>query len=451
VVLMATPPDPAALADRLPAIWPAARSVLASLGVGEEALLASGAATHRLADRFAGWSGDWARPFGETGARIAPGAFHQLWLEARRRGAVPPFDAFAPSVALATADRFAVAPIDDGSLLTRVDYALRLDPARARAVLEQAAARAGVSGLAGTIAGVERGAAGVAALVLDGGWRLTADLFIDASGPGATLLANPDGPTELWPEQPDRLLLADMPAAPGTADHYRAEETGWRATVPLAGRTLALFAHGGELAEGRARRLAGHGAAAEAIRIAPGRRPAPWMGNVVALGDAAVATDAFGWAGFSLALLDLDLLLQLLPGRDIVPGEQAEYNRRAGKRHGAWRDFTALHYRARRRGAFWSREWPVPPELAARLAQFARRGTLLKAEPDLVGREGWIAALIGLGIVPAEADPIARSADPAAFAALARLAQAVAAMPARAPSYAEFLARMGQPAPATAR
>jgi tryptophan halogenase len=49
----------------------------------------------------------------------------------------------------------------------------------------------------------------------------------------------------------------------------------------------------------------------------------------------------------------------------------------------------------------------MPPSLAATLAQFARRGTLPPVDEDSVERDAWIAVLIGQGLRPERADPIA--------------------------------------------
>ena len=102
---MAVYPDPAALADRMPGSLPSIGEFHARIGVAEEETLAAGA-THRIGIRFDDWAADgqpFVHAFGDHGRPIAPGAFHQHWLNARRSGRAAPFDAYSPAAALARA------------------------------------------------------------------------------------------------------------------------------------------------------------------------------------------------------------------------------------------------------------------------------------------------------------------------------------------------------------
>ena len=79
-------------------------------------------------------------------------------------------------------------------------------------------------------------------------------------------------------------------------------------------------------------------------------------------------------------------------------------------------------------------------ELATALAQFGQRGTLPPLEEEMVPQAAWQQALIGLGVRPVRADPLALSVPRAsAVAALTQLRNAVAALPAGLPAYPEYL------------
>ncbi|HVF95010.1 MAG TPA: tryptophan 7-halogenase [Sphingomonas sp.] len=453
VSLVGVPLPPDALADRLPATLPGSRAILARIGVDEADLLRSGGATHRIADRFAGWraqGGTWLHGFGETGMSLGSGAFHQSWLDARRAGAATMFDRFSPAAALAEAGRF-VDPVDDPrSLLSRFDYALRLDPVVATRGFAARAQRVGIAMAAGQVEAVSRHADGdVAGVRLAGGRTLAADLYVDCSG-SAAILGAPEEWVEWGDALPvDRLLLAEGPAAPSPLDDYAANEAGWRAVWPLADRTLWGLGYAGAITpEARARRIMGPaGAVAEAIAIRPGRRRSAWRGNVLALGDAAAACGPLGWAGLALAQANLALALDLLPGRDLHPLLLAEYNRRAGMRADRVRDFLALHYLAASRtaGPFWRqvREAVPPPDVAHAIAMFLRHGQLPRHDEELYDKHSWLAVLLGLGLVPAHRDPMATDAPgDARTAAMAQLQAAVAALPTSLPAYRDYLARV---------
>lgn len=188
-------------------------------------------------------------------------------------------------------------------------------------------------------------------------------------------------------------------------------------------------------------------AESETIAIRPGRRPRPWVHNVLALGDAAIAVDPLEWTNLALAHSAIRRALDLLPGRDCHPLELAEYNRRAGQEALRVRDFLALHYlrSGRSDGSFWRdlATRPLPGSLDNTLHHFLKRGRLPFYEEELFTRDSWLAALFGLGLVPAHLDPSATAAaSEEAFAALRKFEQRVQAETEYAPLHADFLAAL---------
>ena len=442
VSLIAPPADPAALADRLPAVDQRGLALLARIGIGEEALVAAGAATHRVGQTFA-W-GDAAFTIGEGDgvAMLAGTALHQLW-HAHGDGA---FDDVVPGAALAKAERFVHPDDRPDSLLSHVDYALRLDPDRASSWLRHTAERAGIVVSPAARVSPEWRDGRCAALVVDG-TRVEADLLIDASGPRALLASDRTAWIDWSATLPiDRLLLGTVPSAPSPCDRYDATDDGWTARWPLLDRTLVGTAFAADAAsDARAKRLAP--ARTERIDIRPRRQVAPFAGNVLALGDAAAAVGPLGWLGLPLALAQLDIALHLMPARGDGPLLASEYNRRATLAADHIHAYAAAFYLAKplRRGAFWRsmRDRTAPPELASALVQFGRRGSLPPIEEAMVPRGLWQQTLIGLGVRPQIADPVAGSVSAvSAVAALSQLRRAVAALPATLPRYPDYLAGM---------
>lgn len=399
VTLVPAPVPADALADRFPLALPAVHDVLARIGMPPDLLLARGVARPRYASVFADWSRDgvdWMVG-DDAAATLAEGRLSALWLRARdARERVPPFHALNPSCVAATA----------GIADPRVEPALHLDPARMGKALASIGGQAGVR-FAVPFAGVEA----------DGGVRLqdgagiAADLMIDASGP-ARLLAKERAFADWRDALPgDRVTFASTDEDPGAADRYHATAKGWHAIWP----GVRVRADG------------------EGIAIVPGRLTDPFSGRVVALGDAAVEPGPLGRAGFSLALGQLALLLELLPAREPEPLLQAEYNRRAALQADRMRDFLGLHYHGggRTQGPFWHRlrDSARPASLDRLLAQFARRGKVVPADEELVQRDAWTAVLLGQGMRPERSDPIALSVAPAnAARVLHTLAARIAAL-----------------------
>ncbi|KZE12078.1 MULTISPECIES: tryptophan 7-halogenase [Sphingomonas] len=388
VTLVPAPVPADALADRFPLALPSVHDVLARIGMPPDLLLARGVARPRYASVFADWSRegtDWMVG-DDAAATLAAGRLSALWLRARNaRERVPPFHALNPSCVAAAA----------GITDPRVEPALHLDPARMAKALASIGGQAGVR-FAAPFAGVEADDA----IRLQDGTRVAADLLIDASGPARLLCS--DRAFEDWRDAlpADHVSFVPSDDDPGTTDRYRATAKGWHAIWP--GVRVETEEDG--------------------IIIAPGRLTASFAGRIIALGDAAVQPGPLGRAGFTLALGQLALLLELLPARDPEPLLQAEYNRRAGLQAGRMRDFLGLYYHGRGRiqGSFWHRlrDNSCPASLDRLLAQFARRGQVVPADEELVQRDAWTAVLLGQGMRPERPDPIALSVAPAEAARL---------------------------------
>ena len=439
VLLLPVPVPADALADRLPVALPANSALLAKVGIPVGRLSAQDIGAPRLASRFADWGADVPWLVGEGEALAPPGiALQQLWLRAAEAGSVPPFHDLVPACALATAGAALPQALHPASPLVGTATALHFDAARLTGALAGSAGEAGVQvaprGLA--IVGIERGPAGIVALGMNDGCRWQADLFVDASGSARALRGSAPAPVADWrPMLPvDRLLLA-APKPYHAIDTYRARPGGWQADWPAA--TGYGFSATSDEAAAR-KDLGAAGARCELVSLDPGRLIDGWSDNVLSLGEAAVQPGPLGLLGYPIALGQLALALELLPGREMAPLLLAEYNRRAGLHADRLRDTAIALYVAgtRPRGAFWARAArAVPPEpLAARMAQFARRGTLSQLAEDSVDRDVWAAILLGRGVRPQLTGPVALNmpADAARTAVWQMahdLARTVAALP----------------------
>jgi tryptophan halogenase len=452
ITLIEVPPDPAALADRMPGTLPVIHHFHAAIGLDEEILVRTGTATPRLALRFDHWSAGgapWFHVHGDHGLPLGTIPFHLVWAAARREDRAVPFHLYNAAGALAANGRFALPNHDPQSLLSTYDYALRLEPEAYAAQLAAVAGRR-LLRARGELGGVQRREdGGVAAVLLKDGRRFEADLFLDCAGPAASLLSRLDEAWEDWGGflPVDRLLIGRTPAAgPSPTDVMSATEIGWRWTASGRAHDFAGLAYASAVTtEAEARRM--FAAESETIAIRPGRRPRPWVHNVLALGDAAIAVDPLEWTNLALAHSAIRRALDLLPGRDCHPLELAEYNRRAGQEALRVRDFLALHYlrSGRSDGSFWRdlATRPLPGSLDNTLHHFLKRGRLPFYEEELFTRDSWLAALFGLGLVPAHLDPSATAAaSEEAFAALRKFEQRVQAETEYAPLHADFLAAL---------
>lgn len=433
VVVIGTPPDPAALADRAASALPFTNRLHERLEIGEERLVREAGASHRLVVRYRGWGGEGRDAAAAYDAAIDPRfktGFARAWGGGPRNAstAAPPGSL---GEVLAAEGRFLPAAAQAGSPFADVDYALRWNAPAYRDLLVREAVRLGVRHAKGAILAIEPdGQGGIAAVAVEGEGPIPADLFVDCSGPQATLLSRlPEAERRDWSAHlPIRALLFGKPGAPTLAleDRVTLKDAGWLAE--MAGRD------GGQarlaLAEGATEEAALAALPAEPaglVPIAPGCAAQPWLGNVVALGDAAAHFEPLAWLDLDLAHRQLALLLDLLPGRTIDPRERAEFNRRAGLMAEGVLDLLGAHYAA---PAAAARFGPLKRSamLDRVLDQFVRRGRVPFAEeaPLLVQEmAGLLRALghpMGEGALTRAADPRQNEAGSAAFAAKAQAA-----------------------------
>ncbi|VXD07346.1 conserved hypothetical protein [Sphingomonas sp. T1] len=453
VTLVAMPIEAAAFADTLPTAWHAVLPILDRLGIDDRTMIANGRAIPSLAWRFDDWSLDgrsWSTVNGSPIPVPGPGALHQRWLDAARAGTSLPFHALFPSAVLADS-RATTIP-------SEVEHGLVFDPVSFGDTLAVAARDVGVRMTRAAIAEVDRGDdSSIRSIDLTDGRQITADLFIDATGPDARL-AIEDGAAEkgrvdwIGALPCDKLILNRRPGTTTSLiDAYSKTVAGWsarwsdpRGLVHAVGYRAATTDEAHVL-----RRSAAKDPENPPIVFEPGRRRRGWTSNVLALGDASVQPGPLGRGGFTLALAQLDLALDLLPDRMMEPVLIAEYNRRAAARADRMRDFLAAFY-----WTMTSRDSVrtdldsdgPPPELIATLAQFAQRGTLPHRDDESVSADVWRAVLLGQGIRPRRRDPVAAAVDPVETRALLEAAAgalrtAVDRLPAAAASNARLAVR----------
>ncbi len=449
VVLVGSDPGPASFADASPSAMPFTNKLHDRLGIAEEQIVTRAGGSYRLVTRYAGWdpAGQGVVvAYGEVPDPALKTAFARDWGKVRLPGeGGPPAGSLAEL--LAAAGRFAPPPPGEPTPISAVDYALRWNPAAYRDLLIQAAEALGVGYAAGTIDRVEPGEGNsIRAIGITGQGEIEADLFIDCTGPRAALLAShPRFAFADWSATlPTRHVYIGEAAAPLVAleDRLTLTQRGWVSEVAGVDGRRALLGTPAPIARAEAEALLG-ARALGTVALTPGRAAAPWLGNVVALGDAAARFEPLGPLHLDLAHRQLALLIEMLPGRAITPLEREEYNRRSVLMMEGVHEVLALHFATPHAQAVFGAR-PLPGRLAAVIDQFERRGRIpFREELPLLGQEQF-ALLVALGWTPG-LPPAALAADAAgeAHARAAFKAEAEAAL-AFAPPYDQWLARTRQ-------
>jgi len=444
VTVLPVAPPPDALADRIQATLPTIVYFHNDLGLTEADTVVRAGSGFRLGTLFEGWAEGmpgYVHAYGEHGRPFGTASFHQHWVRAALAGEAAPFDAFASAAALGRAGRFAH-PEAGGAYA----YGLALTPERYLHLMRAYALHLGAIERPGDIARVRlAGEDGrIEGVELAGGAAVEADLFVDATGPRALLRGALGLRLEEWGQwlPCDRLAMREAPptAEPPLLDIAVAEAAGWR----WRSSSPALAT------EGRVFSSAHEPGADGAVTLRQGRVAQPWLGNCVAIGDAAVRVEPLEWANLHLAHSAIDRLVAMMPDRDFSPVETWDYNRQVAAEADRVRDFLALHYRASRRSeSFWrdAAAAEPPPSLAHTLALFRERGRLPIYDEESFNRDSWLAVLLGQGLLPRAADPLIEIVPPdESAAAMARMRSAVAAGVPGVPTHAAYLSSLSRQA-----
>jgi len=417
--LVETGPDPKGALSTLPSL----RSFHALLGLDEAALMAATKATFKLGTRFTGWTPgtSFCNAFGELGASLEGVGFQHYWTRLQQAGGAPPLDEFNLAAVMARSGRFSPPASDPRSPLATLAYGLHLDAGAYVAVLRELATRRGVAVSQGAVGEVLRRETGdIAAVILAGGERIEADLFVDCTGAEARLIGSE--PFEDWssllPADRSLRLRADVRRDAPAMTEIEAAAEGWRWRIPLrdgveSGLTYRHDLTDDETALKSARTgLPKHGLSdPEITPLRNGRRARSMAGNCVAIGASAGAVEAMDAADLHLVQSGVTRLIALFPRPGDHAVAAAEYNRLGEETLLRVRDLAIAHYRLGQRtdGPVWAlgRNGPVPEPLAYRLAQFESRGRVVMYDEETFLEPHWIATLIGHGLLPRRYDPLA--------------------------------------------
>lgn len=412
VVIVPTPVSPEALAERIISTTPSIRGFHHDIGLRDADTIAAAASGIRVATLYEGWAEgqpSYVHAYGTYGAPVGGVAFHQLWLRERVSGSLPPFDHFSPAAEIA---RSGVCP-DSGS--TPIQFGLQLTLERYSALIRDYALHLGVRQHRSSFANLTlRSSDGfIDTLVCEGGGDVSADLFVDCTGPEALLHSRLDSAFVDWSNWLicDRVALRNGPPDSTfiSMDHVTALPFGWGWTAS----SPQVSSHGLSYSSNHGRTEdidtpLGE-SAPESIVLRQGRKPEFWVRNCVAIGDAAVCVEPLEWTNLHLAHSQIDRMIDMMPGRDCASVELAEFNRQCAAEADRVRDFICMHYICSRRAEpFWKDAAGVTPpdSLAHTLALFVERGRLPFYEEETFSKDSWLAVLLGQGFEPDHVNPL---------------------------------------------
>jgi len=123
-----------------------------------------------------------------------------------------------------------------------------------------------------------------------------------------------------------------------------------------------------------------------------------------------------------------------------------DFNRQCAAETTRVRDFLALHYVAsKREESLWQRmrDTAPPDSLAHTMRLFSERGRLPFYEDETFARDGWLAVLLGQGVIPRRTDPLIDAVPPAqSEQAMVAMRDGIARLVSTLPTHADFLGNL---------
>jgi tryptophan halogenase len=402
---------------------PSIRGLHRLLNLDEDIVVRACDAVPMVGQRFSNWS-EAAPPLMHAFENDAPpGAdlgFIQYWLKARLEGLKVDLSHFGVGTSAAFQGRVPLTGENSDAALS-AGFGFHLDARAYATLLKQFALHNGVIARSALTVEIETEADRIRSVSLEDGTRIEADLFVDASGTEAILHRQLAGAEfESWRQYfpADRMLATSAPPLPDLPafSQISAIHEGWVGLFPLRSRTALVAVYDSSLISDAdlleslpvVARMPVSGDAVVAPLTA-GMQSRAWIGNCVAIGDAAVTTEPLDAVQVHLAHAFVSHLVNLFPADAVNMPEAHAFNREMRRVAENVRDFQLAHYKLNRRfdDPFWNRarDAEVPETLERKLRMFGRRGIVPIYDDESFFEWNWAELFIGHGLVPAEYDP----------------------------------------------
>jgi tryptophan halogenase len=441
------------------ATFPSIRDYNRIVGIDETEFLRATNGTYKLGIRFCDWmekGQDYFHTFGHFGNLFGS---QTLWGQHRRMGLEEPLGLQCVPTVMAMQDRF-VLPDERAEF----KYAYHFDAVQYAAYLRKLALQRGARHTQGRIVQVVRRAdGGVAAVQLEDGRRIEAELFIDCSGFRSLLLGN--ALEEPFVDFSHWLPVDRAWACPceregegeELAPYTRATalEGGWAWRIPLQNRTghghvfSSRFIDEERAREQLLQQLDGKPLGEpRLLRFTTGHRERFWVHNVVAIGLSSGFLEPLESTSIYLIQDGIGRLMSMLAaGRPLNEDDRALFNDGSARRFARVRDFIILHYclTRRRDSELWRHvsSMELPDTLAFKLELWRRFGVLHQYDEEGFDATSWLAIHAGMAHWPERPDPVfAEIPFERALKALRARRDGIAAMVQRMPPHHLTLKKM---------
>ncbi len=400
---------------------PHIRQFNAFLGINENDFIRATNATYKLSICFENWGkiGDrYFHPFGSFGHDVSGIEFQHYWLKLREKNMAEAFSEYSLSCVASANHRFEYPVADDESLLSTYSYAFHIDAGLYARYLRSYSEAKGVVRKEGRIieTRIRQVDGFVEAIQMESGEIIHGDFFIDCSGFAGVLIekALKTG-FEDWSQwllcNRAIAIQSENTSAPVPYTRATAREAGWQWCIPLQHRSgngyvySNRFISDDEALSVLLKNLDGSPTMEPRyLKFTAGRRKKSWNKNCVAIGLSGGFLEPLESTSIYLIQIAILKLLEFIPGKEINPLLQNEFNRVIELEYRRIRDFLILHYHATSRddAPFWNycRTMDIPDDLKRKLLLFKKTAHVEKYQHGLFMTPSWLALYFGQGVYP---------------------------------------------------
>ena len=411
---------------------PQLKLLISLLGLDENDFLQNSQGTFKLGIQFRGWRKpreNYIHTFGSQGLDLGMIRFYQYWLRSRHDGYTESLWDYSLEAAAAAENRFARIDRIGETRFPPLAYAFHFDASLFARYLRAYSEQRGVVRTEGRIVDTTlRDPDGfIESVTLEGGAKISGDLFIDCSGFRGLLIeqALQTGYEDWTHWLPcDRAVAVPCESVEPLLPYTQAiaRDAGWQWRIPLQHRIgnghvyCSKYLSDDEAAAVLLKNLDGKPTAEpRQLRFVTGRRKKLWNRNCVALGLASGFMEPLESTSIHLVQSGISRLISLFPDKRFARQDIDEYNRQSTFEWERIRDFLILHYHANERsGPFWDycRAMSIPEELHQKMELFRTSGRVYREAEELFTESSWLQVMLGQGVTPERYHPMAELLTP---------------------------------------
>jgi len=325
--------------------------------------------------------------------------------------ATPPLEQYLMSAQAAAKGKFVHPPADKNNPLSSTEYGYHYTARDLTNLLKVIAGKHGVHSHSQDIVSIENSDGKITGLKLKDGETLSADLYVDASGPDASLISALEDTniqttrslSALYSEQRSVELGPPLRQVVG-------HDFGWQSLTPLQEVNAVVTVYAPQFEE-VARKVHPQGEAVQCT-VALGRRKKAWSGNCVAIGHAAAIMEPTSPAPLMLLQMDIDRLVGLIPVTDTFDIEAQIFNEgfQTDVENIELFNNALFQLEGLAETEYWSaaKSNSSSARLNRKLEQFAHRGLLVSYDLEPFNDEDWTILHHGIGRTPRRRDAVAK-------------------------------------------